>query len=192
MEEALSVRLVILGLLHVEPMHGYEIKALIEERMGDWTSIAFGSIYHALGRLESEGVIEQVAVEQKGARPARNVYAITEAGRTAFTELLRGLWSGVERTYYAIDLGVFFMSHVPRGEVRNLVRSRVAVLEEQLRHVDAHEVDQQSRFRFGARARAIFDHTRRHLEVELEWTRDLLAQVEGGADLFETGVRSRP
>ena len=47
----MSVRLVLLGLLHERPLYGYEIKQIIEEHMGDWTSIAFGSIYFALDKL---------------------------------------------------------------------------------------------------------------------------------------------
>ena len=47
--------------------------------MGDWTNIAFGSIYFALGKLSEEGFIEKVATEQQGGRPSREVYQITES-----------------------------------------------------------------------------------------------------------------
>ncbi len=50
----MSTRLVILGFLRERSLHGYEIKQLIEDRMGDWTSIAFGSIYFALSKLAEE------------------------------------------------------------------------------------------------------------------------------------------
>jgi len=53
----MSVRLVILGLLCDRPLYGYEIKQIIEEHMGDWTSIAFGSIYFALDKLAEEGFV---------------------------------------------------------------------------------------------------------------------------------------
>jgi Fe2+ or Zn2+ uptake regulation protein len=57
----MSVKLVILGLLRERPLYGYEIKQIIEEHMGDWTSIAFGSIYFALDKLAKEGFVEKVA-----------------------------------------------------------------------------------------------------------------------------------
>ena len=85
----MSVRLVLLGLLRDQPMHGYEIKQTIEDRMGDWTSIAFGSIYHALAKLTDEGMIEKAGVEQEGNRPSRTIYQITESGQAEFTRLLR-------------------------------------------------------------------------------------------------------
>ena len=40
----MSTRLVILGFLRRAPLYGYQIKRMIEQIMGDWTNIAFGSI----------------------------------------------------------------------------------------------------------------------------------------------------
>jgi DNA-binding PadR family transcriptional regulator len=88
----MSTRLVILGLLRDQPLHGYEIKQIIEEHMGDWTSIAFGSIYFALGKLSEEGLIEMAVTEKKGNRPSRSVYQITESGRSEFLRLLKEVW----------------------------------------------------------------------------------------------------
>ena len=85
----MTVRLVILGLLRERPLHGYEIKQIIEEHMGDWTSVAFGSIYFALDKLAEERFVEKIAVEQKGNRPSRSVYQMTAAGRDEFLRLLR-------------------------------------------------------------------------------------------------------
>ena len=88
----MSVRMVILGLLRERPLYGYEIKHIIEDHMGDWTSIAFGSIYFALDKLAKERLVEKVSVEQDGKRPSRSVYEITDAGRKEFMHLLRESW----------------------------------------------------------------------------------------------------
>ena len=85
----MTVRLVILGLLRERPLYGYEIKQIIEEHMSDWTSIAFGSIYFALDKLEEENFVEKVEVKQAGKRPSRSVYQITKSGRKEFLRLLR-------------------------------------------------------------------------------------------------------
>ena len=69
----MSTRLVLLGLLRDRKLYGYELKHIIEDHMGDWTSIAFGSIYFALNKLSEEGLIEKVAVEKPGKRPSRCV-----------------------------------------------------------------------------------------------------------------------
>ena len=62
----MSTRLVILGFLRGRPLYGYEIKQMIEHVMGDWTNIAFGSIYFALKKLTEDGFIEKAATEQEG------------------------------------------------------------------------------------------------------------------------------
>lgn len=69
-------------------MHGYKLKSQAErERVGQWTDISVGSIYGALKRLVTEGLIEIVRTERDGRRPDRQVFAITDAGRAALVSL---------------------------------------------------------------------------------------------------------
>jgi DNA-binding PadR family transcriptional regulator len=179
----LTTRLVILGLLRERPLYGYEIKHIIEEHMGDWTNIAFGSIYYALGKLTDEGCVEQVGTEQEGNRPSRTVYQITDAGRAEFLRLLRELWSSFERQYFAIDVGLAFMSALPTEEVKSYLAQRVTALEETLQYLTTHQAEQMERPKVPASARAVFEHSRLHMEAELAWTRDVLQQVEQGVYL---------
>jgi DNA-binding PadR family transcriptional regulator len=120
----MSTRLVILGLLRERPLYGYEIKHIIEDHMGDWTSIAFGSIYFALRKLAEESFIEKIATEKEGSRPSRSVYQITEAGQAEFLRLLREVWSEMERHYFAFDIGLFFMEALPTEEAKSYLQSR--------------------------------------------------------------------
>jgi DNA-binding PadR family transcriptional regulator len=175
-----STRLVILGLLRGKPLYGYELKHIIEEHMGDWTDIAFGSIYYALGKLAEEGFIEQVAVEREGRRPSRSVYQITGAGQAEFLRLLREVWSEVERHYHAIDIGLAFMEVLPREEIIGYLRGRIAQLEGILHHVAEHRAEQMARPEVPATAAAVFDHGLAHFQAELDWTRDMLDKVEAG------------
>jgi len=177
----MTTRLVILGLLRDRPLYGYELKQILEEHMGDWTNIAFGSIYFALGKLAEEGFIEQVAVEQEGRRPSRSVYQITEAGQAEFLRLLREVWSEVERHYHAIDVGLVFMTALPREEVRSYLQGRVAQLEGIVQHVTEHRAEQMAQPEVPSLAAAVFDHGLAHFRAELDWTRDLLDKVEAGA-----------
>ena len=102
----MSTPLVILGLLRERPLYGYEIKHIIEDRMGDWTNIAFGSIYYALDKMAEEHLIEKVGTEQEGGRPSRTVYGITAAGREEFLRLLCEVWREVERHTFTFDIGL--------------------------------------------------------------------------------------
>ncbi len=174
----MSVRLVLLGLLHERPLYGYEIKHIIEEHMGDWTSVAFGSIYFALDKLSEEKFVEKVATEQSGSRPSRSVYQITPAGEEEFLRLLREGWQKLERTYYEIDVCLFFLDRLSVDEVKGYLRGRVARLESVLFHLQAHEAEQMSDPQVPAQARAIFSHSRMHLQSEYEWSKRLLAEME--------------
>lgn len=176
----MSTRLVILGLLRERPLYGYELKQIIEEHMGDWTNIAFGSIYFALGKLAEEGFVEQVATEQEGRRPSRTVYQITAAGRAEFLRLLRNVWNEVERHYYTIDIGLAFMEALPIEEVKGYLEGRIAQLQSIIRHIGEHQTEQMAQPEVPATAAAVFDHGLVHFQAELDWTRDLLIKVEGG------------
>jgi DNA-binding PadR family transcriptional regulator len=176
----MAVRLVILGLLRERPLYGYEIKQIIEEHMGDWTSIAFGSIYFALDKLAEEKFVEKVEVAQEGKRPSRSVYQITDAGRFEFLRLLRAVWSELERQYFAIDVGLAFMDALPVDEIRGYLNRREVQLEEILKHLDSHQEETLAEQGTPRSAVAIFNHSRAHFRAELIWTRDLLAQVERG------------
>ena len=177
----MSTRLVILGFLRGRPLYGYEIKYMIEQIMGDWTNIAFGSIYYALGKLAEEGFVEKVGTEQEGGRPSRTVYQITDAGREEFMRLLREVWGNVEEQYFTFDIGLSFMSALPIGEVKDLLRKRVKHLEHIIQYLEVHQAEQLADGRVpGHLAATVFDHHRAHLNAELDWTRDLLTKVEQG------------
>jgi DNA-binding PadR family transcriptional regulator len=174
----MSTRLVMLGLLRERPLYGYEIKHIIEEHMGDWTNIAFGSIYFALKKLAEEGFVEKVAVEQEGSRPSRTIYQITEAGRAEFLRLLRQIWRELERHYYTMDIGLAFIEALPIDEVKGHLRDRIAKLEELLQHLAEHKEEILAMEEIPSKAAAVFEHSRVHFAAELAWTRDLLAGIE--------------
>src|SRR4029453_226615 len=89
-----TTRLMILGLVHwMQPVHGYDVRRGLESwEAEEWANIAPGSIYHALRKLTEEGMLEEVATEQVGARPARTTYRVTPKGDTEFEDLLHRYW----------------------------------------------------------------------------------------------------
>ena len=176
----MTVRMVILGLLRERPLYGYELKHVIEDHMGDWTSIAFGSIYFALDKLSKEGFVEKVSVEQEGKRPSRSVYQITDTGRAEFMRLLREGWQDVERQYFELDICLFFMRYLPLDEAKDYLRRRQIILEHSLSEVQNHRDEQLAIPEVPALAGAIFDHTLVHTEAELRWVSDLLEKMESG------------
>ncbi|RSK29001.1 PadR family transcriptional regulator [Bacillus sp. HMF5848] len=82
-------RLMVLGLLRMKPMSGYEIQQILQQSQTDlWAGILPGSIYHALKKMEKEELVEIATVEKTGNR-IKAIYQITENGEEEFLTLLK-------------------------------------------------------------------------------------------------------
>ena len=84
----MNVRTICLAILSFGEASGYEIRKLSTE--GDFSYFvyaSFGAIYPALNKLESEGLVTG-RLETQAGKPAKKIYAITDAGRAAFREAL--------------------------------------------------------------------------------------------------------
>jgi DNA-binding PadR family transcriptional regulator len=71
---------VLLGLLTVAPMSGYDLGQMIRDSVGFMWSESYGQIYPNLKKLESAGSVESKAERHKG-KPERRIYSITKKGR---------------------------------------------------------------------------------------------------------------
>ncbi|MFF6998934.1 helix-turn-helix transcriptional regulator [Streptomyces sp. NPDC008313] len=82
------LELSILGFLHEEPLHGYELKARIQGLSGHIRPVSDGALYPAITRLVRAGLVEQRTEPGSGAAP-RRVLSLTEAGREDLRTRLR-------------------------------------------------------------------------------------------------------
>src|ERR1700757_3704122 len=83
------LELAILGLLIESPMHGYELRKRLTGLLGAFRAFSYGSLYPALRRMQTEGLIaENAAPAGTPVRRARRVYQLTDAGRQRFGELV--------------------------------------------------------------------------------------------------------
>lgn len=73
----------ILGLLLLSPMTGYELQQFIKKHLALICSHSAGSVQTALAKLEKGGKI--TASETAEGRRRKKVFAITDAGRSAFS-----------------------------------------------------------------------------------------------------------
>lgn len=167
------IRLVILGILSQKPLHGYEIKHIISEHMGDWTDIKFGSIYFALSKLAEAGDVAVVEENRSGKRPAKTVYRITPKGESEFIRLLKQLWNEVRQTIYPFDIAIFFMNYLTQDEVVKYLKKRIEAIEEKLIFLNEHKKEHQKNAHIPPQAIAIINHSLLHLEAELKWVQQL-------------------
>jgi len=71
---------VLLGLLTIQPMSGYDLGQLIRTSVGHFWRESYGQIYPNLKRLAAEGLATAITERHKG-KPDRRIYSITGKGR---------------------------------------------------------------------------------------------------------------
>jgi DNA-binding PadR family transcriptional regulator len=77
----MSVPHTLLGLLEVEPRHGYDLKRAYDARFGQDRPLKPGQVYATLGRLERDGFVAVAGTGRDGG-PDRTTYAVTAEGVT--------------------------------------------------------------------------------------------------------------
>lgn len=80
-----TLDLIVLQLLRAEPTNGYDLSLRIQAISRDVLNVNAGSLYPALYRLESKGLIKASWTETKNGRKAKE-YALTSAGVRYLTE----------------------------------------------------------------------------------------------------------
>lgn len=118
---------VILGLLALAPRTGYDVKQVTDRSTRFFWGASYGQIYPELRRLETAGLV--ASSEEPRGRLRRRLYRITEAGRTVLDDWL----SAPEEQTDVRDEGLlklFFGELMPREQLLELVRRRIAHSEE--------------------------------------------------------------
>ncbi|WP_426594549.1 PadR family transcriptional regulator [Cellulomonas sp. McL0617] len=124
--ELSAVAVLILALLHEQPMHPYQVHQNLVER-GDTRLVRVnaGAVYHGVERLEKEGLVEAAGTERAGNRPERTTYRITEAGRSAFAARLTSFLGDDHPSYPLFPVGLAEAHEIPsQTVVEQLTRRR--------------------------------------------------------------------
>ena len=116
--DANAITPVVLGLLHLRPRSGYDIKATVDSSTRFFWAASYGQIYPELKRLEAEGLIEGKEMPTGGRR--RRVYKLTEAGEKALLAWLRGSTTTIELRDESL-LRLFFADALPRDEALTMI-----------------------------------------------------------------------
>ena len=73
------LKYLLLGLLHQQPRHGYDLRRVFEELLGGTWPLNIAQVYTALSALERDGLVVCDVVRQD-AVPDRKVYSLSEVG----------------------------------------------------------------------------------------------------------------
>jgi DNA-binding PadR family transcriptional regulator len=124
--QAMSVRLVILGLLMGGEKHPYEMQHILKVRqMEKYIKFYEGSLYYAVEQLTKDGFIEVSGVVKEDRRPDKTVYKITGVGRREFQELLMKQFATEERFYDPVYTALIFAGYGDSGKIADIIGKRI-------------------------------------------------------------------
>ena len=176
-----ATRVLVLGVLMRQPRHGYEVRRELESWNAEqWANIAYGSIYFSLTKMAEEGLVQVVGTDDRGSRPARTVYAVTDAGRQEFERLLRELWWEYRPAVDPFRVALSFMDWLPRDEVLAALRHRAGGLRSAL---DAFPYAIEGRLRDPSAPRHLGEVLRlvaAHICTQLQWVEATIDKVDRG------------
>ena len=128
-----KTKFVILGLLTIRPMSGYDITKYIRSSIGHFWSESNGQIYPTLNQLTKETLVQLEGKQQKG-KKVSYIYSITNEGRTV---LHKWLEETIERKHIRRDeelLKLFFGTNVSFDTSIKLLAQRAKGVQEKLEH----------------------------------------------------------
>jgi DNA-binding PadR family transcriptional regulator len=172
-----STRLFVLGMLaRGGPMHGHQIRRSAQiDRTELWADVKPGSLYGALHRMEAEGVIKALRIEQEGKRPARTIYEITQQGIAELQVHRDEALKHIRLRPDPVDLALAFIDDLSPDELRAMLEERRAAL--------ANEHASWLRLRAVADPyltpmdKMTLRHTLLRLETEIAWHDELLTHL---------------
>jgi DNA-binding PadR family transcriptional regulator len=183
-----SIRLFILGSLaqHGE-MHGHQLRLLAEEEhVALWTDISVGSLYGAIKRLASEGLIDVVRVEREGNFPERQIYAVSQAGLRALTTMRRDELSNFTLKPDPFDLALTRLDADRLDDLPEVIEGRVLSLKLSLQEVA--RLNAAALPYLSVAEQFALNHREHRLRAEIAWHEEL---VEALPEIIADEVRRR-
>jgi len=165
----MSRKLLLLGLLRQQDMHGYQLNEFITRDLTSCTDLKKSTAYFVLNKMAEAGWIYQEQ-KQPGNRPPRRVYSLSPKGEDAFQQLLRENLENYEPAIFPGDAGLAFLDAIPVDEALKLLEKRRQLLKAALDDARAAP-DHQGSFRL------VVEHRIRHLHAELVWLDEVIARL---------------
>jgi PadR family transcriptional regulator, regulatory protein AphA len=132
----MSLAHAILGMLHIRPMTGYELKVeCFDNTVAHFWQADQAQIYRTLDKLAEDGLVSSEIEIQTG-RPNRKIYSLTGTGQAELTRWLHEPQPlPVQRQSFLVQL--FFAEQLPDADVLAMLRQQLALHREQLARYQA-------------------------------------------------------
>ena len=163
-------KLLLLGLLRQQDMHGYQLYEFIDRDLSVCTDLKKSTAYYLLSKMEADGWIAEEQV-QEGNRPPRKVYSLTKKGETEYQRLLRSNLKSHTPAFFPGDAGLAFMDTLERKDALALLKERRQALTASL--ADMQEVPPHH-----GGVQLVIEHRQHHMQSELDWLDALIEHLE--------------
>ena len=169
---------VLLGLLTVEPMSGYDLGQNIRSSVGHFWNESYGQIYPNLKRLAADGFVSCKTERQKG-KPDRRIYSIAKKGRERLAN-----WLAVEpqpeipRNELLLKLffGAQVSPEISIQHVERMAESESAFLE-QLRRIEQEVISKNQQYPDAPYWKMAARFGQMELKAHLKWAEETLAEL---------------
>ncbi len=162
-----------MSLLAEGPSYDHDLNTAIDARgMRKWTAIGRSSMYYVLGKLEQQGLVEQVS-EEYGHRK----FAISSAGIGVLQTAVSDLVSMPHTHDRSFELGLANLHVLKPSQVRSALLSRQQDLQSQLETVRKEQSSSENPFQIDA----LYAHNITMIEAELAWLERFFADWEAQA-----------
>jgi DNA-binding PadR family transcriptional regulator len=188
-----TLELAVLGLLHDNPMHGYELRKQLNVVLGWGRVLSYGSLYPALKKMSRAGWITEhsqppeTAASTRTSRRQRIVYELTAAGNERFAKLMAdsgpAAWEDDN-----FDVRFAFFGRTDREIRLRILEGRRARLEERLVRVKENLSASQGAHTHDSYTAELRRHGIESVEREVRWLTDLIAAERGMSASPPTGT----
>jgi DNA-binding PadR family transcriptional regulator len=169
---------VLLGLLSVESMSGYDLGQTIRTSVGFFWNESYGQIYPNLKKLASEGCVTAKKERQKG-KPDKRIYSITAKGRERLAAWL-AVKPQPEIARNELLLKLFFGAQVSPeisiAHVEQMMKSERAFLRE-FRRIELEEISKNKQYPDAPYWRMAARYGQLELEAHQRWCEETLEEL---------------
>src|ERR1039457_493284 len=170
------LELAVLGLLHENPMHGYELRKRLNAVLGAFRAFGYGSLYPCLKGLLVQGLIAEEAPpgapKPLAGRRSKIVYRLTADGKARLQDLLSQAGPAAwEDDGFGVHFAFFGQT---RADIRlRILEGRRSRLEERLEGVRSGLT--RTRERLDSYTLELQRHGLESVEREVRWLNELIA-----------------
>ncbi len=169
---------VLLGLLTIAPMSGYDLGQTIRGSVGHFWNESYGQIYPNLKALEAGGFVKSEKERQKG-KPDRHIYSLTKKGRERLTT-----WLAVnpqpEIPRNELLLKLFFGAQASPGTVIQHIERMVAnetVALREFKRIEHEEIDKNQQYLDAPYWKMAARFGQLEVKAHLRWGEETLSEL---------------